>query len=217
LRKLKMHVDALQSFGIKLVNAVRTCDLQTIRGILEDHPDLVNAGTDLNQPVRPSDARAMRLVHLAVSENQPEILRLLVDRGANLNVRNAGGRLALHDCFELGHDDSAKILLDAGAIPDVCPAAAYGMHDRLEILNNDPQQVSDLSTGESPLGWSVYGMQPELARILFAHVRLTIVILRLLNMGFNASRMFVPRVSEESLWSAQVSSDRLYELGSKFP
>jgi ankyrin repeat protein len=169
-RKLKDFVDAVQDFGQELIDAVRGGDLETIRKLLDDHPELVNASTDVRLRVRPSDALAMRLLHLAIAEAKIDVLRLLIERGADLNARNADGRLPLHDCFELGHDDFAKVLLEAGAVPDVCAAAAYGMHERLrQILRSDPAQANDLTTGESPLGWSVYGRQPVSATILFEH------------------------------------------------
>jgi ankyrin repeat protein len=169
-RRLKSYVDALGNRGRELLDAVREGRVEIIREVLNAHPELVNTTTDLDEPLRPSDTLAMRLIHVAIAENQVEVLRLLIERGADLNVRNADGRLPLHDCFELGHDDFARILLDAGAVPDVCAAAAYGMHERLEqMLASDVKLANDLTTGESPLGWSVYGRQPESARILFRH------------------------------------------------
>jgi ankyrin repeat protein len=168
-RKLKSYVDALHDSGERLVNAVRTADLDTIRAILDRCPELVNAPTDQLR-LRPSDTLAMRLIHLAVAENHMPVARLLIERGVNLNVRNADGRLPLHDCFELGRDELAKFLLAAGAEADACVAAGYGLYDQLrEILNRDPAQANDMQTGMSPLGWSVYGNQPESARILFEH------------------------------------------------
>lgn len=169
-RALKIYVDALHSFGAQIIQAVHERDLPRIRRILDDYPELVNASTDLQQRVRPSDTSAMRLIHLAIAENQTDVLCLLIERGADVNVRNTDGRLPLHDCFELGRDHLVQILLDAGARPDICAAAAYGMHDRLrEILQNDPRQSNDLTTGESPLGWSAYGQQAESALILFQY------------------------------------------------
>jgi ankyrin repeat protein len=169
-RTLKAYVDALRSFGVQIIQAVRGGDLPTIRRILDRYPELVNASTDLQQRMRPSDTFAMRLTHLAIAENQIEVVRLLIERGADLDARNTDGRLPLHDCFELGRDHLVQVLLDAGARPDVCAAAAYGMHDLLrEILQNDPRQANDLTTGESPLGWSVYGRQTESALILFQY------------------------------------------------
>jgi ankyrin repeat protein len=169
-RKLKAYVDALKDFGQQLVNAVHAGDLDTMRKILDGHPELVNAGGDLPRRERPSDALAMRLIHLAIAEAKLDVLWLLIERGADLNARNADGRLPLHDCFELNHDDFAKVLLEAGAVPDVCAAAAYGMYDQLQqILKADPASANDLTTGNSPLGWAAYGHQPRSAMILFEH------------------------------------------------
>jgi ankyrin repeat protein len=120
--------------------------------------------------MRPSDTLTMRLIHQAIAEGKIDVLRLLIERGADLNLPNAAGRLPLHDCFELDHDDYAKILLDAGAEPDVCAAAVYGLHDQLEqILKSDPGTANDLASGNSPLGWAVFGRQPKSATILFEH------------------------------------------------
>jgi hypothetical protein len=169
-RKLKSHVDALHDFGQQLINAVHAGDLETMRKILDRHPELVNAGMDLPRVDRPSDTLSMRLIHLAIAEAKVDVLRLLIERGADFNARNADGRLPLHDCFELNHDDFAKILLNAGAVPDACAAAAYGMHDRLEqILKSDPANANDLTTGNSPLSWAAFGHQPKSATILFEH------------------------------------------------
>jgi ankyrin repeat protein len=169
-RNLKSFVDAQHDFGQQLINAVHASDMATMRKILDRHPELVNAATDLPRLNRPSDTVAMRLIHLAIAEAKIDVLRLLIERGADLNARNADGRLPLHDCFELNHDDFAKVLLDAGAVPDACVAAAYGMHEQLErILKNDPATVNDLTTGNSPLSWAAYGHQPKSATILFEH------------------------------------------------
>jgi ankyrin repeat protein len=169
-RPLKSYVGALHSFGPQLIYAVCDADLQTVRTILETHPALVNASIDMPLRARPIDALTMRLIHLAIAKAKIEVLRFIIERGADLHVRNDEGRTPLLDCFELDHDDYAKILLDAGAKPDVCAAAAYGLSDQLEqILRNDPTTANDLSTGNSPLGWSVFGRQPRSATILFEH------------------------------------------------
>jgi hypothetical protein len=170
-RKLKAYVDAVNVDGARIIQAVRSDDLITIAAVLDRHPELVNLHADLEtHALRPSDAPAMRLIHLAVAENRRQVATLLVSRGANLNARNLDGRLPLHDCFELGRDDFAKYLLSIGAEPDICASAAYGLHDEmLHILEQDANQANDLRTGLSPLGWSVYGNQTRSAEILFSY------------------------------------------------
>jgi hypothetical protein len=58
-RKLKAYVDALRDDGERLVNAVRMGDLDVMRAVLDRSPELVNATTDLEFLLRPSDALAM--------------------------------------------------------------------------------------------------------------------------------------------------------------
>ena len=169
-RRLKLFVDALHSQGEQLLQAVQAGDVKAICENLDRHPELVNASADIHPRMRPSDTLTMRVLHLAIAEGKGDVLRLLIERGADVNARNASGRLPLHDCFELGHDDFAQMLFEAGAVPDVCAAAAYGLHDQLEqILERNPDDANDLTTGESPLGWSVYGRQPRSAMILFQY------------------------------------------------
>jgi ankyrin repeat protein len=170
-RRLVAYVTALRDRGNQLRQAVHDGDLRTAAAILDDYPDLVNATMDItSRHRRPSDTVAMSLLHVAIAANQIEMARLLLGRGADPNRRNADGRLPLHDCFELGRDEFKEILLEGGATPDVCAAAAYGLHDQLrEILQREPSVANDLSTGISPLGWSVYGGHLESARILLEH------------------------------------------------
>lgn len=151
--------------------AVRVGNVAVIRRVLDHSPEMVDASTDLQEHlVQPSDAKAMRLVHVAIAENQESALRLLIEYGANLNVRNHDGRLPLHDCFELGREHLGQLLLAAGATPDVCAAAAFGMVDQLrDILRRDPESANDLQTGVSPLGWCVYGDHVDCAEILVAN------------------------------------------------
>src|SRR2546430_10746536 len=96
------------------------------------------------------------------------VLRLLIERGADVNARNTDGRLPLHDCFELGRDHLVQIVLDAGARSDVCAAAAYGMHDRLrEILQNDSRQANEdrkstrLNSSHSQISYAVFCLKKK--------------------------------------------------------
>lgn len=169
-RKLKAFVDAVTGHGDELRRAVRAGDVVRVAQMLDDDPELILAGTDLEQRERPSDEPGMSLLHLAVAENHADMVELLIARGAPLDARNANGRTALHDCFELNRDPIAKRLIEAGATVDACVAAAYGHHDRLRaILRADPAQANDHTTGLTPLGWSGFAHDAESARILIEH------------------------------------------------
>lgn len=166
-RSLKRYVDAVADVGARLVAAVATGDAPAIGQILGAHPLLADAAVDMTERIRPSDERAMRLIHLAVGENRFDAAQALIRHGADLNLRNAGGRTALHDCFELQRDGIRDLLLAAGAVVDVCAAAAYGMEDRLaDLLAFDPSLANDLSTGIPPLGWAAYGRAAGAAGLL---------------------------------------------------
>ena len=168
-RSLKRYVDAVVDVGGRLVEAVRQGDLNTVRYVLAGYPYLVDAAVDITERMRPSDERAMRLLHLAVAENRPGSARTLIDHGATLDLRNAGGRTALHDCFELQRTEIKDMLLAAGAEVDICAAAAYGMVDELDgLLAADPGLANDLSTGLTPLGWAAYGRSTDAAERLVA-------------------------------------------------
>jgi ankyrin repeat protein len=171
-RRLAAYITALRDKGDRLRQAVSGGDLKTAGSILDDYPDLINANTDkTHRGERPSDTLSMSLLHVAIAANQIEMARLLLKRGADPNTRNADGRLPLHDCFELGRDEFKDLLLQGGAVPDVCAAAAYGMLERLrEMLQREPALANDLSTGLTPLGWAAFGgPQFASARILIEH------------------------------------------------
>jgi len=169
-RKLVAFVGAVDSEGERLRQAVRTGDVATVAAILDETPELVHAGEDIDdRAAHPSDTRGMTLLHLAVAENQGAVLDLLIARGAPLDARNADGRAPIHDAFELSHDDFAELLLEAGAHVDACTAASFRMHDRLRaILHDDPAQANDRRTGIPPLGWAAYASDTEAAEILLA-------------------------------------------------
>ena len=103
------------------------------------------------------------------SRRRPTV-RAIVARRVRFDARNAGGRTALHDCFELDRDPIAKRLIAVGATVNVCAAAAYGEHARLvQVLREDRERANDRSTGLSPLGWAGFAHDAESARILIVH------------------------------------------------
>lgn len=46
---MKSYVDALNKVGERLITAVRDSDLKTMREVLDGHPELAIASTDVDQ------------------------------------------------------------------------------------------------------------------------------------------------------------------------
>jgi ankyrin repeat protein len=169
-RRLKAYVDVVNGDADRLAGAVVAGDLTVAADVLYRWPRLVDVTDEPDDPTRPSDSNGMRLLHLAVAHDKPEMVRLLLARGADANMRNAHGRLPLHDCFELNRDDIADILFGAGVEPDVCAAVCYGTYDKLlTILATEPAQANDVRTGLSPLGWAGFAGDVRAAQILLEH------------------------------------------------
>lgn len=169
-RALKGFVEATASHGARLLSAVQSGDLETVRAILEQHPQLADACVDreLHATAR-TDGRGMRLLHVCVASDQPEVARLLLEHGADPELRHAHGRTALHDALELGRSAVRDVLIAGGARVDACAAALMGDEARLaRALDEDPAQIGDTSTGDGVLAWAAFGGHPQVARLLAA-------------------------------------------------
>ena len=74
--------------------------------------DLIALGANLDWQ---GNDGIMSALHYCAVLNRPEILRLLISAGADLNIQDNYGRTALHDCADYYHPDIARMLIDAGA------------------------------------------------------------------------------------------------------
>jgi ankyrin repeat protein len=73
---------------------------------------LVDAGADLEAEGDPGEARPL---HLAAIVDQPDVARLLIERGAALEARDAEGRTPLMVAAAFATNDIGALLLRAGA------------------------------------------------------------------------------------------------------
>lgn len=62
-----------------------------------------------------SKAQPDQPLHLAAWQNESEIARILIDKGADINARGDNNRAPLHYAAQHGSIDVAKILVDSGA------------------------------------------------------------------------------------------------------
>ena len=58
-------------------------------------------------------------IHAAACNGRVNNVRILIENGADINVRNCTGGTALHCSSECGYNDIVKVLLEAGANPNL--------------------------------------------------------------------------------------------------
>ena len=75
---------------------------------------LLDAGLDVNEAVSGST-----LLSLAAGENHPDLVRALLARGADPNLRNPGGLSPMMVASSRGYPRIVRILVEAGADPEV--------------------------------------------------------------------------------------------------
>lgn len=91
----------------KLLEASKNGDLVTVRTIIEVEPQLVNC--------RDLDGRQSTPLHFAAGYNHPEIVKFLLDNGADIHAKDKGGLVPLHNACSYGHFEIAELLIKYGA------------------------------------------------------------------------------------------------------
>jgi ankyrin repeat protein len=134
---LRRHVAALREDGEPFARAYRAVEGRadgTLRQLLDRFPELVRAkGTNGND-----------LLNMATATGDRATTTLLLERGADPNRANAHGWTPLHQTAYSDQRGLARLLLDAGAWPEVSArgeggtplivALFWGHHDVTEVL-----------------------------------------------------------------------------------
>ncbi|HTL28760.1 MAG TPA: ankyrin repeat domain-containing protein [Tepidisphaeraceae bacterium] len=116
---MKQHIASLQLVpdldapARQLIDAAGKGDAHAVARILDEHPDALNqlSGDDRKHNVFKTTA-----LHRAADKGHLEIVRLLLDRGADPDIRDEGDNaMAMHFAAESGHLDVIKLLVERGA------------------------------------------------------------------------------------------------------
>ena len=106
---LDAHVRPTSDLSRQLLAAVFLGDTERVRSLLSRHPDLAT------EP----DGRGDQPIHHAARNGDTEIVRLLIEYGANVNVTNDRGHSVLYCAGGHGHLATLQLLLENGADCDV--------------------------------------------------------------------------------------------------
>lgn len=100
--------------------AIRDGDQQKLASLLDAHHDLANAvGEDHG-----SDGRTTAPLIMAAEAGNTQAVRLLLDHGANPNLRDTDDKVPLYAAVQADHLETARVLLERGANVSLRPDAA---------------------------------------------------------------------------------------------
>ena len=90
-----------------MLEAAKNGYLETVKLILEVMPETVDC--------RDVDGRESTPLHFAAGYNHPEVVKLLLDSGADIEAKDKGGLVPLHNACSYGHFEVAELLIKYGA------------------------------------------------------------------------------------------------------
>lgn len=84
----------------------------------EEAKILIEAGADLNMPHEHFDKERPPII-IASQYGHEEIVKILLENGANPNIQTKNGDTALHNAARMGRYDITKVLIESGADPKI--------------------------------------------------------------------------------------------------
>jgi ankyrin repeat protein len=102
---LDAHVRPTDDLSRQFLAAVFLADAARVRSLLRRHPRLAAM----------PDGRGDQPIHHAARNGDAEVVRLLIEHGADVNATNPRGHTVLYCAGGHGHLGALQLLLDAGA------------------------------------------------------------------------------------------------------
>jgi ankyrin repeat protein len=143
----------------RLARLIASGDVDGVRAALDGAPRLLSA------TVERDGQGGWTPLHLSVLEGNADIVRLLVEAGADLGAPTEHRRTAVHVALE--HSPAlVPLLLELGAVIDAPSAAYLGDVECLSRRLDDGAPLSDPDGGNDLLSWAATGGATATARLL---------------------------------------------------
>ncbi|XP_076279889.1 uncharacterized protein LOC143208872 [Lasioglossum baleicum] len=146
-----------------------------VNGNLEIVEDILKNGADVNMLDNTGYFGGISLLQRAVNEKQVQMAKLLINYGANVNVKNIRGETPIVNAIQNRDTKMIELLLTNGADikadPElVCNAVSYGNLELVEDLLKNGADVNMLNGNlyfrHSLLHMAVNGEQEQMAKLL---------------------------------------------------
>ncbi|GAA3175959.1 hypothetical protein GCM10010531_32040 [Blastococcus jejuensis] len=134
-------------------------DVEAVRTAVEATPAL------LSRTVERGGQGGWTPLHIAVDEHQADIVRVLVDAGADVGARTEHGRTPLHVALRFA-PELVPLMLELGAGIDAPSAAYLDDVDRLTSQLDDGTGPDDRVSGADLLSWAAFGGATSTAKLL---------------------------------------------------
>jgi ankyrin repeat protein len=145
----------------RLGRLIAAGDVDAVRTAVRDTPGLLGA------TVERDGQSGWTPLHLAVAAAQPEIVRVLVEAGADLTARTEFNRTPLHVALQL-QPELVPLLRELGAEVDAPSAAYLGDVDALARHLDDGTLPGDRAGGAHLLSWAAFGGAAATADLLLS-------------------------------------------------
>ena len=145
----------------RLARLIAEGDVDGVRTAVEGSPAL------LTRTVERNGQAGWTPLHLAVADGQPDVVRVLVDAGADLTARTEFNRTPLHVALQQ-RPEHVSLLRELGAQVDAPSAAYLGDVDELARHLDDGSSPADRTSGVDLLSWAAFGGAASTAELLLA-------------------------------------------------
>jgi ankyrin repeat protein len=143
----------------RLARLIAEGDVDGVRTAVQDSPAL------LTRTVERDGQGGWTPLHLAVADGQSDVIRALVEAGADLTVRTEFNRTPLHVALQM-RPDLVPLLRELGAQVDAPSAAYLGDVEQLARHLADGSTPSDRTSGVDLLSWAAFGGAASTAELL---------------------------------------------------